>query len=149
MTASLSGLSPDQTYHYRLLATNTAGTTAGADLEFRTARKPPPRAFSAELIPRANPKRPQGYALAGRLSLPRGLIASEGCRGTVKVHATAGRSTLWSVQTAIGHSCTYRLSVRLTGPQLPAHGRARIYVSFAGNGWLAGRPAAPLVVGLG
>jgi hypothetical protein len=149
VTASLSGLSPGQTYHYRLIATNATGTTGGVDLEFRTARKPPPRAFRAKLIPGANPTRPHLYAIAGRLALPPGLAGSEGCRGTVKVQATAGRSTLWRGQAAVGHSCTYRLSVSLTGPQLPAHGRARIYVSFAGNGWLAGRPAAPLVVGLG
>jgi hypothetical protein len=149
VTASLGSLSPGRTYHYRLIATSTAGTTAGADLEFRTAPKPRPRAFSAKLIPRANPRRPHWYAIAGSLSLPSGLVGSEGCRGTVKVQATAGRSTLWRGQTGIGHACTYRLSVSLTGGHLPAHGRARIYVSFAGNEWLAGRPAAPLVVGLG
>ncbi len=35
--AELDGLSPDTTYHYRLVATNGAGTTAGIERTFRTA----------------------------------------------------------------------------------------------------------------
>src|SRR5262249_58752838 len=34
-TASISGLTLGGVYHYRLVATNSAGTTTGADLEFQ------------------------------------------------------------------------------------------------------------------
>lgn len=37
-----SGLSPGTTYHYRLVATNGAGTSVGADRTFKTAGHPPP-----------------------------------------------------------------------------------------------------------
>ena len=40
----LTGLSPGTTYHFRLVATNTAGTTAGADHAFTTAAAPQPPA---------------------------------------------------------------------------------------------------------
>jgi YVTN family beta-propeller protein len=36
VSASLSGLSPSTTYHYRIVATNAGGTTPGADGEFKT-----------------------------------------------------------------------------------------------------------------
>jgi hypothetical protein len=37
VTASISGLRPSTTYHYRLVATNDAGTSRGADAAFTTA----------------------------------------------------------------------------------------------------------------
>jgi subtilase family serine protease len=41
VSTGLSGLTPGTTYHYRLVATNTAGTTNGADQSFTTVAKPP------------------------------------------------------------------------------------------------------------
>ena len=40
--AALSNLTPQTTYHYRLVATNTEGTAEGADRTFRTADAPRP-----------------------------------------------------------------------------------------------------------
>ncbi len=40
----LTGLGSGTLYHYRLIATNTAGTTVGADRTFTTAGSPPPAA---------------------------------------------------------------------------------------------------------
>ncbi|MHB8690428.1 MAG: beta-propeller fold lactonase family protein [Solirubrobacteraceae bacterium] len=42
LTASVSGLVPNALYHVRLVATNSAGTTAGQDQTFMTAADPPP-----------------------------------------------------------------------------------------------------------
>lgn len=39
-TAAITGLTPATTYHYRLVATNVAGTTLGADKSFKTAKQP-------------------------------------------------------------------------------------------------------------
>jgi hypothetical protein len=41
-TATLGGLTPATTYHYRLLATNSGVTTKGADQTFTTTSPPPP-----------------------------------------------------------------------------------------------------------
>ena len=38
--AGLSGLAPSTTYHFRLVATNPAGTTTGSDLTFTTGDRP-------------------------------------------------------------------------------------------------------------
>jgi phosphodiesterase/alkaline phosphatase D-like protein len=42
VSATAGGLIPGTTYHYRLVATNGAGTTVGADRTFNTAGNPPP-----------------------------------------------------------------------------------------------------------
>jgi Tol biopolymer transport system component len=65
LTASIGGLQESTTYHFHVLATNSAGTTAGPDQEFTTLGStglPDSRRF--ELVSPAN-KRPQG-AVGGR-----------------------------------------------------------------------------------
>jgi hypothetical protein len=47
VTAELVGLQPATTYHYRLVTTNSAGTTHGADQTFTTASAPPTAATGA------------------------------------------------------------------------------------------------------
>lgn len=42
VSASATGLIPGTVYHYRLVATNRAGLTVGADRTFKTAGNPPP-----------------------------------------------------------------------------------------------------------
>jgi hypothetical protein len=42
VSASLSSLTPDSDYHYRLVATNDGGTANGADAKFHTAPSTPP-----------------------------------------------------------------------------------------------------------
>jgi hypothetical protein len=52
-SATLSGLAPNTTYHYRLVATTADGSAAGADRTFTTARDgTPPRFLSASIRPR-------------------------------------------------------------------------------------------------
>ncbi len=67
----------------------------------------------------------------------------------MSVQAIASHSTIGRTHTQIGHSCTYRVSLRLTERHLASDGRGRISVVFAGSAWLPRRPAAPLVVGFG
>jgi hypothetical protein len=42
VSTSIGPLVPDTTYHYRVVATNSAGTTLGADVSFKTPKPPPP-----------------------------------------------------------------------------------------------------------
>jgi hypothetical protein len=46
--AALSGLTSDTLYHYRLVASNTSGTSPGADRSFRTPPPPRPPAISRQ-----------------------------------------------------------------------------------------------------
>lgn len=50
VSAVLSGLTPGQTYHYRLLATNATGTTTGTDGTFTATTAPPPVDRAYELV---------------------------------------------------------------------------------------------------
>ncbi len=47
VSAALSGLRPNSTYHYQLVAFSTAGTTRGADRTFKTPQVPTTLTFSA------------------------------------------------------------------------------------------------------
>jgi hypothetical protein len=61
----IAGLAPNTRYHYRLLARNAAGTRAGADRTFLTARQP----LGLVLTPSVNPVRyGGGTTLLGNLS---------------------------------------------------------------------------------
>ena len=42
VSAQLASLTPDTTYHYRLVATNPSGTTLGSDVSFKTPKPPVP-----------------------------------------------------------------------------------------------------------
>jgi hypothetical protein len=103
--ATLGGLSPATTYHYRLVATNAGGTTKGADQTFTTASPPPPPTPPA--APSASSSTSQiatspPWAFAGvrlvstrlsfggrfvtlRLSCPAGTVGS--CSGRTKLSA--------------------------------------------------------------
>ena len=55
----VGGLMPGTTYHYRLVATNTAGISAGADRTFTTTTRPPPATVTPPLTtpaPLAQPR---------------------------------------------------------------------------------------------
>lgn len=50
-SAALSGLAPGTTYHFRILATNSVGTSVGADQVFTTATPPPPSCQQTQSCP--------------------------------------------------------------------------------------------------
>ena len=50
VTVTASGLASNTAYHYRLVATNSAGTAHGADMTFRTARAPAVASRAARAI---------------------------------------------------------------------------------------------------
>jgi hypothetical protein len=143
VSASLSGLRPGRDYRYRLVAVNAAGTTMGTVIRFSTAPKPAPAAFSAKITPTTQL---DAYVARGRLTLPAGLALKNGCAGTVTVQAIARHRTIGQSRTSIGHACAFRVEIKLSGARGAVDGRVRFQASFAGNGYLAPRPAGLLVV---
>jgi CSLREA domain-containing protein len=148
VVGALRGLTPGRTYHVRLVASNAAGTSQGADVAFRTAARPKPSGFTATVKPRAAAQRPFAFRISGRLSLPPGLGRDAGCRGSVGVRGTIGRTAVASARTTIGRACGYRVKVTLRG-RLLGPSRVRLTVRFQGNAVLTARPAAPLLVSIG
>ncbi len=104
--AALQGLMPGTTYHYRMLATNSFGTTYGADQTFTTATYPSaalaasgsPPLLSTPLLAPAG-KAPAGGATASatgaRLAahLARHHRAGKGRRGGAGGHKRRGRAS--------------------------------------------------------
>jgi hypothetical protein len=79
VNATLTGLRPHTTYHYRLLATNAGGTATGADRTFKTGARPPhPPRFSFKL-----------KQTALRAALAHGLRATISCSSACQATATA------------------------------------------------------------
>jgi hypothetical protein len=68
VAAALTGLRPRTTYHYRLVAFSTAGTTRGADRTFRTPQIPTTLALSAS---------PNPVVYAGMVSIAGSLIGPD------------------------------------------------------------------------
>jgi hypothetical protein len=99
VSASLAGLTPGTTYHYRLVATNAAGTTNGADRTFTTTKPPvvtpPPHTTPATPPhtlppPTVRPARTIALTLSGRTLRVTG--AGDIARAVVRVRK--GRRTL-------------------------------------------------------
>jgi hypothetical protein len=92
--ASLSGLRSGTVYHYRLVAINANGTSAGADRAFRTAGSPPPP-------PPPPPTVVTGPAIAGLhgASLT-GLVNPNG--SPASYHFDLGLTGLYGLQTTPG-----------------------------------------------
>jgi hypothetical protein len=64
VSAALTGLTANTTYHYRLVATNASGTVEGADRTFTTAANPRPPGISSQ---RARDIAPDGARLTASL----------------------------------------------------------------------------------
>ena len=72
VSTSISGLAPDTLYHFRLVETNTVGTSFGADQTFTTrSRIPPPappRISHLKITPGVLIAAPHGGAIAARMT---------------------------------------------------------------------------------
>jgi Fibronectin type III domain len=77
VSATLTGLKPARTYHFRVSATNGSGTTVGADKSFTTAPPPPPP--------------PPPIATTGRVS----HISSSGATVTGTVNPSGAKTTYY------------------------------------------------------
>jgi hypothetical protein len=92
VSGSLSGLAPGTTYHYRLVATNSEGTTVGADQTFRTV--------------------PLVTGLKGRRDGSFLVTVNAPGPGTVDVVVTAGNSVWGHARLTAMHAGRLRILIR-------------------------------------
>jgi hypothetical protein len=117
VSASLSGLTPGTTYHYRVIATNAQGTAVGADQTFRTT------ALLVSLKVRHD----------GRFV----VVVNAPGPGTVDLVVMAGKNVFGHSRARAKHAGRLKLLVRpnRTGEQLLKHHRRhvtfRLTVTFA------------------
>ncbi len=78
VSAALSGLVPNTTYHYRLVATNSSGTAVGADRSFKTSRP----AFAGAFAPAQRDQMNAGVVRV-RVACPAGTYKA--CSGNLRL----------------------------------------------------------------
>jgi Ca2+-binding RTX toxin-like protein len=106
VSADLTGLTPGTTYHYRLTATNAAGTARGADGIFTTA--PPPAATTGA----ATDVTPTAATVAGSVD-PNGLSTT----WFVEFGTSTSYGSRTDNGTVAGGTAAVPVTVRLTGLQ--------------------------------
>ena len=144
----INSLAPHTTYHFRVVASNRAGTTYGPDTLAQTGPFPP-----GQLVVTAGPHRQRRshpfYVAKGHLVLGSGVSPAVGCgSGRVSVWLTSGSRTVGHTHTdlAAGH-CSFRVRLRVSVPASVT--RLRVHVRFGGNTILTPVDARTFVVGIG
>ena len=144
----INSLAPHTTYHFRVVASNRAGTTYGPDTLAQTGPFPP-----GQLVVAAGPHRQRRshpwYVVKGHLVLGSGVSTGIGCgSGRVSVWLTSGRHTVGHTHKDLhaGH-CSFRTRVHVTvGASVT---RLRVHVRFGGNAILTPFDAPTFLVGIG
>ena len=129
--ATLGGLTPATTYHYRLVASNSGGETGGADRTFTTAPAPAPPATSPTPPSTSSPAPAfagvglvssrlsfRGRFVTLKLSCPAGTVG--GCSGRTKLTARRSSVVLGRARFSIaaGERAKVRARVRPAGRRL-------------------------------
>ena len=137
VSALLSNLRMNTTYHYRIVATNANGTAQGLDATLKTGR-PSIAGLPVTTSPHHARTFPYRYQFTGRVRLPHGVTNGAACSGRISVVIKRGKKTVLRGGTSVFASCGWKLSVRLSKRKaVPGHGKLSVTVSFAGNGVLA------------
>lgn len=125
------------------VAVDTAGQTAAAVRTVRVDRFTPAK-LNLSVRPKSDVTDPRRFRSTGRLGLPEGVTAAQGCtEGVVSVQIKAGRNTISTRRAALRSDCTYRSRVSFTLPRRFSDAtRLKFIARFTGNDVLA-RKRAP------
>jgi hypothetical protein len=145
-SAALSNLTAGTRYHYRIVASSAAGTTYGGDATFITRPLPAPRGLSVKATPSHASVAPYRFRFAGRMLLPLGIGARQGCVGVIVVQIRHGAKTVATLRVGLSRTCRYSTPVSFSTGRLPGHGRLKVTVRFLGNGSVAARTGKPIYV---
>lgn len=151
ITAAVNGLQSDRRFHYRLVATNSAGTTTGADKSFTTSpgSRTAPVSVSARTVPTVATAFPYRFVTTGAITLPSGVNRARACKGFVAVRFKSGSRTISLRRAAVGGNCRFSSHVTFHIPRRVRRGHLRVTVLFSGNGVLSAKagPAQTVAVG--
>lgn len=109
----------------------------------------PPKQVSAKVSGR-DPSLPYGFVVTGRIALPVGVAASEGCRGRVAVTFKSGKKTISTRRYKISATCAYRAKVSFgLENRLGQRGTLKVTARFTGNAALSSRSSKALTAHFG
>lgn len=107
----------------------------------QAGRRRGPR-LSVRVNPAIDRRRPYRFRMSGRLGLPAGVRAIDGCRGRVTVQVKAGGMTVSNRRTNVTWACTFSQSVSFGNPRrFAGHERLTVVVRFEGNRFLLAKRA--------
>jgi hypothetical protein len=148
-TADLASLQANRDYHYRIVATNAAGTATGADMTFAT-RRVAVKAFTAHVSPKHATRLPYRFTITGKVLPPSSIKSPAACRGTVIAQAKKGGKTIATRRTSLLRGCSYRLKLSFANAKkLGKHGQIKITVRFRGNDLLQAKTLRPITASYG
>ena len=108
-------------------------TAPAARAPARVRSRVAPRGLSVRVSPRRDRTRPYRFRTSGRLLLPKGMAAADGCRGRVSVQVRAGRRTISTRRARVRSTCTFASRLTLRSPRRLGRGRLSFTVRFLGN----------------
>ena len=146
VTFTVTGLEAHRIYHYRLVATNKDGTTAGADQIFMTGRVRPGTLTRNTRRHHLSGRR-WSLVTAGRLHMAGGVPGSIGCKGTVRIRYFIGKRVVRSLRSPLGGDCRY--SARAVIRASRSGSRVRVSTLFRGNAFFRPRSGRLQVVHIG
>jgi hypothetical protein len=95
------------------------------------------------VTPRSDLRPPYRFRASGRLTLPRGMTATAGCRGRVSVQVKRGGTTISTRRVFVRRNCTFSSVVAFrTRARFASSTRLRFTVRFLGNARVAPVTAA-------
>jgi hypothetical protein len=145
----INSLAAHTTYHFRVVASNRAGTTFGPDTLAQTGPFPPGQLVVGTLPHHATRSHPY-FRTGGRLVLGSGVSVAQGCSGgTISVSYTSRYGTVarGSVRLSPGH-CSFSVRTRAL-PRSTRVTKLRVHLSFGGNAILTPFTARSYLVGIG
>jgi hypothetical protein len=129
----INSLASRTTYHFRVVASNRAGTTFGPDTIAQTGPFPPGKLLVGTR-PQRTPRSRPWFTTRGRLVLGSGVSIADGCSGgtvTVRFRSRFGTVARDSTRLSPDH-CSFRLRTRAL-PRSARVDRLRVHVTFGGN----------------
>jgi Ca2+-binding RTX toxin-like protein len=131
------------------VATDTAGQTAAA-LNTVVVPRFVPKALSARTSPKKDATAPRKFTTKGKVGLPTGVTAAQGCvGGHVSVQFRVGKNTVSNRRVATAADCSYKSAVSFQVPKrLGKAKKLTVLVRFLGSSVLGPRSAKRYTVGI-
>lgn len=148
LSAPVIGLSPGSTYHFRVVASSSAGNGDGKDASFTTP-KAALKKVGASVKPRRDHKAPYEFEFAGSITPPAGVSKQAACAGAVSVTAGLGKHKVTSLRVKVSRKCRFAGRVSFGAKKLSGKGKLQFGFRFDGNRVLAPKSGKAVTVHFG
>jgi len=132
INATLGGLAPATTFHFRLLAQTSTTLFVGPDVTFTTKALVRARPAGVSVTASAvRHRRTASVSVSGALRL--GAASARGCNGDVEVQILRGADTISLRDVPIAPDCSYRKTVTLSATRIQHATQLGVRARFTGN----------------